>query len=68
MGDVCEHGEYGTCNLHRFLIDLIFIFLIQNFFHQKMKKVICKLMKKPRETNYNLTTKHFTEHFEMVFI
>ena len=33
-----------------------------------MKKVICKLMKKPRETNYNLTTKHFTEHFEMVFI
>ena len=63
---ICEEGIWGICDLHKFVIDLLYIFKFEQISIKAKKKEVRKVMKKVKETNYNLSAKYFTEWYDLV--
>ena len=65
---ICKKDIRGNCYMHKFVIDILFISTFEDFSIRREKKEIRKLFKKIKETDYNLTAKHFIERFDNLFI
>ena len=68
IGTICEKDTCGNCDMRKFLIDLLLIFKFEIFPVKAKKKEVTKLLKKVKETNYNLTVKYFIERIDLIFM
>ena len=68
VGAICHHEMCGSCEIYKFLIDLLFILQFEDLSIRRKKKEITKIFKKIKETDYNLGARHFLQRFDNIFM
>ena len=68
VGAICHHEMCGSCEIYKFLIDLLFILQFEDLSIRRKKKEITKIFKKIKETDYNLGARHFLQRFDSIFM